>query len=437
MKVSLYIAMMFWLLVGHMAQACDDSLGTIFSQVTVVKGQGDNSVPMDVHVSLRGTIVEIAQDIPKTDCHSIIDGSGKYLMPGMVEMHGHLPFTAWSMADTDETYFLYLAAGVTTVRGMLGDSAQFTHRDEINEGERIGPQLFLAAPSLNGRSVSSPEQARRLVRKHKRGGWDLLKIHPGLTAAEYDAMADEARKLAIPFGGHVPASVTVEHAMQQGQVSLDHMDGFIRWFGALERDITDDELARAVAAANKYKTWIVPTQVLFNLLYSGGDVDALMARPENAYIKASTLKNWARRLAGYNKSARPFVEKNRQKLLHAFATGGANIVMGSDAPQMFSVPGFSIWREIELMRDAGLSADQILTIGTTNAGRYFGKTDGDGCFGAVKVGCRADLILVDSDPRTDIMNVTKQAGVMAGGRWFNKAMIDARLKTIAERHAGD
>lgn len=360
-----------------------------------------------------------------------IDGTGKFLIPGLAEMHGHLPYSSWDEARTEETLFLYLAGGVTTVRGMLGDPVQFELREKINAGEIAGPTLYLAAPSLNGNSVGSVEEAIAKTTRNAEEGWDLQKLHGGLSLAEFDAIAETANAKGYPFAGHVSAEVGIERALEAGQISIEHMDGYLEWLDGGSHELTPDELQRAVDLTKGTGAWIVPTQALFNMFYAGGDVEAYTARPENRYMSKSMVNTWASQLAEVNKGVRPLVAKNRQSLLKAFADGGINIAMGSDAPQVFSVPGFSIWREVEIMRDAGLTAAQILDIGTAAAGRYFKDKDN---FGTITAGARADLILLDADPRADIMNITKQAGVMAAGRWYSREMIDARLEEIAARH---
>jgi imidazolonepropionase-like amidohydrolase len=402
--------------------------------------EGGMAENVAVHIS-GDRIVSVKSDaaaLPATDDLTVIDGTGKFLIPGMTEMHGHLPPASWSKERAEDTLFLYVAGGVTTVRGMLGDAAQFAMRDRIKAGDIVGPMLYLAAPSLNGNSVSSVEEAVTKTKRYASEGWDLQKIHPGLSRDEYDAMAETANALGYPFGGHVPADVGIERALEAGQISIDHMDGYIEWLDGESHELTAGELARAVTVTRPSGTWIVPTQALFNTFYSGygagdalsdAEIGALLSREENAYVPASTRAQWENTARGARPNA--LVIKNRQMLLKAFADAGLNLAMGSDAPQTFSVPGFSIWREIEVMVDAGLTPAQILEIGTRAPGRYFADKDR---FGVIEAGARADLILLDADPRLDAANLAKQAGVMAAGRWYDRADIDKRLAEIAARN---
>jgi len=361
-----------------------------------------------------------------------IDGTGKFLIPGLAEMHGHLPSADVTSRDTKQTLFLYLAGGVTTVRGMLGAPVQFKMREAIKAGALDGPMLYLAAPSLNGNTVSSVEDGINKVKRYFADGYDLLKIHPGLSRAEYSAIADTANALAMPFGGHVPAEAGIELALSKGQISIDHLDGFIELVDAVDHPITSSELKRIVDVYNSGKpSWIVPTQALFAILIAGGDKDALAKRPENAYMSAATRRNWARRVKASNSNQNTHVPLNRQKALRALAMAGAKIAMGSDAPQLYSVPGFSLKREVETLQEAGFSADEILKIATKNAGDYFADKDR---FGQITAGMRADLLLLDADPRLNALNLFKQNGVMAAGHWYSKKAITLRLAEIAKQN---
>lgn len=405
---------------------------TVFNNVTALTMEDDKIIQSATVMVSGDRIIYVGESSEAPTVHDvveIIDGKGKFLIPGLSEMHGHLPFTSWSKEEQERILFLYLAGGVTTVRGMLGDKIQFQLRDMIKSGDIAGPTLYLAAPSLNGNTVASPAHGRELIRQYAAEGWDLQKIHPGLTRAEYDAIADEANKLNYPFGGHVPASVGLTRAMDVGQISMDHMDGYLEMFDGGQKEMTEEDFATLVQMTQRSGTWVVPTQELFNLLIGGGDIDALTARPENRYITPEQLRRYQGRAQQSNNNANQLAVENRQRLLKALADAGVNIALGSDAPQLFSVPGFSIWREIEVMKKAGLTDKQILNIGTQAPGRYFANKDN---FGTISEGSRADLVLLNNNPYDGIEAVFDQAGVMAAGRWFDRADIDERLDQIAE-----
>lgn len=406
-----------------------------------------NVIPMDADRVLRSQTVIVQgdriKDMGPTSRISVpsgatrIDGSGKYLMPGLAEMHGHMPG-----GDLEETVmFLYVANGVTTVRGMLGQDFHLELRRKAQAGEIIAPTLYMAGPSFNGNSVNSPEQAAEMVRRQKEQGWDLLKIHPGLTVLEYDAMASTAAEVGIRFGGHVPADVGLRHAIEMGQETFDHLDGFIEYLDAFDRPIDQAKLDELVALVRGTGAWVVPTMVLWDIGIIGrGDARAMENYSEMRYWPADGVQAWSRRQAERARAASQDPERanlwanNRMRVLKALADGGAGVLMGTDSPQIFSVPGFSLHREMEAMAEAGMTPYQILVSGTRAVGEYFRRQDS---FGTVAIGRRADLILLNSNPLRDIGNVQDRAGVMVRGRWLSEDMIQSRLAEIEQRFATD
>ncbi len=367
-----------------------------------------------------------------------VEARGQWLLPGLAEMHGHVPPPSAPPALTDETLFLYVANGITTVRGMLGAPGQLALRERASRGEVIAPTLYLAGPSFNGNSVDSPEQAERMVRAQKAEGWDLLKVHPGLTRAEYDAMARTARAERIRFGGHVPADVGLLHAIEMGQETFDHLDGYIEHLKGDQGPLDSAALADVVQRTRGAGAWVVPTMALWEVLHGTADVATVTAYPELRYMPRATVAQWTtlhtQRMNSpqMDRAAGRRVIDNRMRLLKALSDGGVRILMGTDAPQQFSVPGFSLHRELRRMREAGMTPEQILVSGTRRVGEYFAASDR---FGAVAPGQRADLLLVTADPLADVGNLEKRAGVMVRGRWLPESDIQRRLAEIAAGHA--
>ncbi len=418
------------------APAAQDTQVVAFTDVTVV--------PMDSERALTGQTVivrgdRIAQVGPSARVRApagarVVDGRGKWLMPGLAEMHGHIPPPNAPPEYIESTLFLYAANGITTVRGMLGAPNQLELRRRAAAGELVSPTLYLAGPSFNGNSVSSPEQAVEMVRQQKREGWDLLKVHPGLTRAEYDAMARAARTEGMRFGGHVPEEVGLLHALEMGQETFDHVDGYVEHLNGMAGPIDAAALADVVRRTREAGAWVVPTMALWEVLYGTLPLDSLTAYPELRYAPPQQVQAWTnayrQRLASpqYDAEASRRLIAHRQRILGELHRGGARILMGTDAPQQFSVPGFSLHRELTRMADAGMSPYAILATGTKAVGEYFRTHDS---FGTVTPGQRADLLLLDADPLADIRNVDRIAGVMVRGRWLAKSEIDARLERIA------
>jgi imidazolonepropionase-like amidohydrolase len=418
---------------------------TAFVNVNVVPMTGERVDRAQTVVVRNGRIVAIGSSssvaVPPDAVR--IAGDGKYLMPGLAEMHGHTVGNSASIQAEEDVMFLYAANGVTTVRGMLGAPRQLELRKKTNSGKIFAPTLYLAGPSFNGNSIDSPETAERLVRQEKAEGWDLLKVHPGLTREEFDAMALTAMELGIRFGGHVPEDVGWRHALEMGQETFEHLDGYIEYLDAFDKPIAPDKLDEVVTLTREAGAAVVPTLVLWDIGVIGmGNTEQLRQLPELEYWPRANVpgiggvEQWTRSheqaVARREQDARAAEQhsRNRKQLLKALHDGGVTVLMGTDSPQIFSVPGFSIHREMQAMADAGLTPYQILQSGTSNVGKYFQRYD---AFGTVTVGQRADLLLLNANPLEGIGNVSKRAGVMIRGAWMTEQEIQARLSQIAAR----
>ena len=408
----------------------------VFRNVNVVSMTSPKVMEKQNVIVRDGVIESVSTRLAKMPAGTkVVDGTGKFLMPGLAEMHGHVPPLNAPNGATDDTLFLYVANGITTVRGMLGHPGQLELREKSKRGEIVAPNLYLAGPSFNGQSVNSPQEAIDKVRAQKQEGWDLLKVHPGLTRDEYDAMAKTAREERIRFGGHVPAEVGLEHAIEMGQETFDHIDGYAELLEADKGPVDEKKLAAIVKKSKDANVWIVPTSALWEVLFNTIPLETLQGYAELKYVSQASVDQWSKayndRLAQAPREAAKNVIAARTRILRALHEGGVKVLMGTDAPQQFSVPGFSLHRELLRMREAGMSPYEILKSGTVNVGQYFSKQDS---FGAIERGRRADLVLVDANPLVDITNVAKISGVMVRGRWLSRADLDAGLAKIEAKH---
>lgn len=416
---------------------------TAFTNVSVIPMTSNRTIENQT-VVIRGdeiSLIAPSENVEFDSDATIIDGTGKFLIPGLAEMHGHVPPTDppsnapryMNMEYVENTLFLYTAAGITTVRGMLGWANQLELKDKVSSQEIIGPSLYLAGPSFNGNSIGSVEEAANKARQQKEEGWDLLKIHPGLTLEEYDAMAQTANEIGITFGGHIPSDVGIIHAIEMGQETIDHMDGYVAHLNNYTGKELDQKIHELIALTKENNVWVVPTQALWETILGAADYDALREYDELKYIPKNLVSGynaWTRRLlnnSNFNLDNAREHAALRQRLLSEMNKSGVKILMGTDAPQLYSVPGFSIHRELKVMSDAGMSPYEILVTGTKNVGEYFSHKDD---FGTIEVGKRADLILVDNNPLEDISNLKNHSGVMVAGRWLSKSFIDEKLADI-------
>jgi imidazolonepropionase-like amidohydrolase len=405
---------------------------TVFRNVNVVSMTSPKVLAKQTVVVTDGRITQVAKSAKVPKDATVVDGTGKYLMPGLAEMHGHVPPMNAPNNQTADVLFLYVANGITTVRGMLGHPGQLALREQANTSKIVAPTLYLAGPSFNGNSVNSVQEAIDKVRAQKKEGWDLLKVHPGLSRDEYDAMARTAAEEKIRFGGHVPADVGLLHAIEMGQETFDHIDGYVEQLGADRGPVDGKALAELVKRSKDAGVWIVPTSALWEVLYNAIPLETLTAYPELKYAPKGAVDAWVKAYNG--RQVPPEVSRNvirnRVTILRALHQGGVKILMGTDAPQQFSVPGFSLHRELLRMRDAGMSSYEILKSGTVNVGEYFKASDS---FGTIEPGQRADVVLLEANPLEDIANVSKIAGVMVRGTWLSRADLDAGLKKIEGR----
>jgi imidazolonepropionase-like amidohydrolase len=391
------------------------------------------------------TAIGAVETTPLPDDAMIIDGTDRYLIPGLAEMHAHVPGVA--SQELDRVLALFLANGVTVIRGMLGQPSHLELRQLLADGEVTGPRLFTSGPPLNGNSVTGPEQAAAMVHEQHRDGYDFLKIHPGLSLAEFDAIADAAHGLRMPFAGHVPEDVSVRHALDSEIATIDHLDGYMEsllianvdptggfggFFGVFLAGSADETKIPGIAAATAAAgTWNVPTESLFEHLVSAEDPQSMAERPEMKYMSAGTIERWKQAKtelmqdALYDADTVARAIELRRKLILALQRAGAGLLLGSDAPQVFNVPGFSIHRELKILVEAGLSPYEALQTGTVYPASFF---DQESRFGTVQSGLEADLVLLDGNPLQNIDNSRRVHGVMIRGKWLSRQALDRLLE---------
>jgi imidazolonepropionase-like amidohydrolase len=422
-----------------------------FTNVTVIPMDRERTLADHNVIVENGRITAVGPAASTTVPASAtrIDGRGKFLLPGLAEMHAHIP-GGQNIAFAEDVLFLYLAAGATTIRGMQGNPTQPELKRRVNAGELIGPRMWLAAPPLQG--AITPAEAEQRVRQAKQQGFDLLKVHEGLSKETYDAIVRTAREVGLPWGGHVSQFVGVPGALAAKQSTIDHLDDYIDAMnppnspalaanGAerarlLPLHADEAKIPELVRATREAGVAVVPTQILWEVLRGARDPATMMNRPENAYMPRQTVQNWFNQVSTtYNNADRQASAREvelRNKLLKAMSDGGVTILMGTDAPQLFSVPGFSLHRELPVMIKAGMTPFQVLRSGTVNVAKFLGLESESG---TVERGKRADLLLLDASPLADIGAVEKSAGVMVDGRWLSGTEIQRRLKEIAAKNA--
>lgn len=422
-----------------------------------------NVIPMDEEEIRVGRVVIVKNgvivDIGKEDNTSyskdalVIDAKGKYLIPGLAEMHAHVP-QGDNLEPMKEVLMLFILNGVTNIRGMLGHPKHLELRKKIQQGEIIGPRFITSGPSFNGNSVKSPEAGVAMVKEQKSAGYDFLKLHPGLTKENFEAIAATAKEVNIPFAGHVSFAVGVWRAIEAGYATIDHLDGFVEslvqgienmkeqetgLFGLYIADKADESgIQKLMDALEKRRIWVVPTQALAERwFHPGKEPAALRKEPEMKYMSSNTLNSWIN--AKKNLMSNPNYKSAtvtrlidlRKKLILECNLNGVGLLLGSDAPQVFNVPGFSVHHELIYLVDAGLSPYQALKTGTINVAKYLKMENA----GVIKKGAVSDLILLGGNPLKDINQTKNIEGVMAGNLWLSKEYITAELKKLEKNNS--
>ena len=461
-KVCLSLLLALLLLGTSIAQNTNQSAGA--NRAQVIAFVNVNVVPMDRERIIEGQTVIVRDGrialigpASKTQVPAgalSIDGRGKYLMPGLADMHVHLYPGAGKPDDlSGQQLQLFLANGVTTIRNMIGRPEHLALRDKVAKGELLGPTIYTAGPPLLGNTVPTPEAGERAVEEQKRAGYDLLKVHEGLSPETYAAIVATARRLGIPFAGHVTATVGLKRALAAKQTSIEHLDGYLQAMvadsspvpppasqlvlGPVLEHMDESKIPLLAKATREAGVWNDPTLTLFKIIVSDDKPEELLKWPELQYVPAKMRDGFAKQKQSTADITAPAAERRRylelrDKMLMALHRAGAKLLVGPDSPQFFLVPGFATHRELQSFVDAGLTPYEAIEAATRNPAEYLAeimKMARD--FGTVEVGLRADLLLLDANPLQLVANLQKRAGVMVRGRWLPESELRKMLEAIA------
>ncbi len=429
----------------------------IFTSVNLID-MTDERVLRDHYIHVRnGQIIAIspeARGLPTDRNATIIDGNGAYVIPGLAEMHSHIPTTnSDDFSYLQDVMWLYLANGVLNVRGMIGHPSHLVLKEKIEKGEIVGPRIFAAGPSLNGDSVEDAVAGNRMVKEQAKAGYDHLKLHPGLDMPKFMAISTTAKAEGIKFGGHVSLDVGLEQSLLNGYRSIEHMDGYIEALIAekerldpqiagpfsmlLVKEVDYSKLPAMIDLTLEHEAWIAPTLTLFERFFGYIPADEFRLAPEMKYMPGLQVQQWVNQkkmleAQGILKEENvlPYLEF-RKELLMKLHQSGVPIIMSSDSPQVFNVPGFSIHHEIAAMQDAGMSAYEILKSGSVNVAKYFER---EGEFGQLIPGSSADFVLLRSNPLENLEALKEIQSIMLRGEWIQKKKLDEELSRIEAKN---
>jgi imidazolonepropionase-like amidohydrolase/phosphohistidine phosphatase SixA len=396
--------------------------------------------------------------------YQIIEAGGQTLMPGLVDMHVHLPSETGKPGDAAQRALaVMLGHGVTTARGMAGSPNNLLVRSAIERGEVAGPRFYAAAPGISVANTKSVDEARAAVAAAKAAGYDLIKSHHLTDVAIWQAVQDEARRLGIATAGHVTNEITVARAAAAGQ-QIEHLDGSmieLMRAGSAEKGMQFGQLPpppvlRAAARAAprevealatslaRAKSYQVPTLALFEKLAAVEVPTAQrMAAPEMRFIPDTTLGQWAKQHAqfvgdGLTAADGALLRDVRRRLVAAFHKAGVPIMAGSDTAQLFHIWGPGLIEEIKALAAAGLTPMAALRTATVVPRDYFRSLPNGGSasgwkadFGTVEPGARADLILLGQDPSKNVSALRTLKTVIARGVVHDRAALDSMLAKAA------
>ncbi|HEY4903622.1 MAG TPA: amidohydrolase family protein [Candidatus Sulfotelmatobacter sp.] len=483
-RESLSLLLCLWLLsllVGFAPVVAAQSPDLAITHVTIIDpaaGKPQRDMTIVIH---GGDIASVGRTkvlkLPAST--KVIDGSGKFAIPGLWDMHTHF-------RDTDRDLKMDIANGVLGIRNMGGVATEvFPLRDAIASGQRLGPKIVACGPIVDGPdswsnpqftvSVKNADEARATVRSLKQQGADFIKVYDGLSREEYYAIAEETKKLGFPFAGHLPSPIRVREASNAGQRTLEHgvalaggsttEEEYIKQrldqsafqeamrtknFSLIPAKIARDNTAMLdhfsqERADETYKllakndTFLTPTLVTERSLTFVDDLNA-KPDPRMEYVSADELNWWKPENGMLTKYRTPeYIAMRKREYaktleeVHRAQTLGVRLLAGTDITIPFTYPGFSLHDELGLFVEAGLTPMQALETATTNPARLLGLSK---TWGRIESGCTANLVLLNADPLANISNTKRIDSVVVNGKLLQRAQLDHMLDEAKVSKAG-
>ena len=444
------------------------------THVTVIDATGAPPQP-DMTVLINGHLLGAvggfsSVSIPRNA--QIIDARGKFLIPGLVDSHVHLTGAGEPNGSREFFLPLLLANGITTVRDMGGYLESLVPlRRDIQDGKRLGPEIFFAGPYLDGSPpsfqpslvVSNGVEAAEDVHTLVQQGVDFIKVQSILSRDAYFAIAQAARREHITFVGHVPDRVTAVEASDAGQKSIEHLTGVLRacssdeprlmreqfqagpknptaetsharemeWERELLEMYSEKRAAALIAEFVRIGTWQVPTLILLrNDAYPGKETDS-PTDPLLRFVPRTITEKWKQVRVTQDKLFTAGDFKLREKLLsqsmHVLSemqSSSVPILAGTDSAAPYVIPGFALHEELALLVTAGLSPMQALQAATRNPADFLGRLKNQG---TIELGKTADLLLLDASPLDDVRNTQKIRAVILRGQLLDRQVLDGLL----------
>jgi imidazolonepropionase-like amidohydrolase len=440
------------------------------TDVTVIDTTGTPSKAGQT-VAVEGNRISQVGDAKKVHAPKgaqVVNGRGLYVIPGLWDMHVHV-------RETDRTFPLFIANGVLGVRDMGGRLDDLKRwRAQVVSGELLGPHMVISGPRVDGLNPAHPDQAvvvhnpaegRSIVDSLKESGVDFISVSGNLTPEEYNAIAEESKKVGLPFAGNIPQGVWASDASTAGQNSIERLLGSMeessknfdrivhlndsppvnpaeqaaRALALLKLDVDglDPERLKNLAVLFvKNGTWQVPTLIAKKTMSFMND-DAALNDPCLAYIGGQNREEWSDLRSRSMKDNPPeYWELQRSAyqealaITRAYHRDGVSILGGTDAGGApFVIPGFDLHSELAALVGAGFTPMEALQSVTLDAARFLGRSDD---FGTIANGKSADFVLLDANPLDDIHNTRKIRAVVFQGKYLDRAALDSLLANAKE-----
>ena len=428
--------------------------------VTVINTDTGEEATAQTVVISNGRISDVAKskNVAVPASGRIVDGKGKYLIPGLWDMHVH-------RTEYESTYPMYLVNGATGVREMAGPFDANKFRSDLGAKKLDAPHFFFASPIVDGTPprvpdqivVKNAEEARKVVEEQKRAGADFIKVMDRLSRDAYFAIIEEAKRQAIPVVGHVPFAISAWEASTSGQKSIEHVHAVPLACSTREAELrarlvatkenswklwnpiykeayesySDEKCQRLFAKFRKNGTWSVPTLVVYRSTAMSSDPQ--FRNDDRLRYFGGEMRSWLSRNAVMERTnfdpSDFAIERellNRRKwLVGVLFRAGVPMLVGTDTPNPFCFPGFGVHDELVLMVESGVTPLGALQAATRNPALFLGIADK---YGSVTPGKIADLVLLDADPLKDIHNTTRISEVFLSGKEFDRAALDRLLR---------
>lgn len=416
------------------SRAQGDQVDLIIENVRIVPMTDERILP-DHAVAIRdGMIVAVApsQDLSHLSAARRVDGAGRYLMPGLADMHVH------TEDDVEGALRLFLVNGVTTVRNMNDRGVDHRAvRQAILDGEVIGPRYLVSTPAVTAENAPDALAATALIEGYALGGYDVVKMRGDLSLPAYEAVIATAARHGLAVGGHPQHGMPLSASLRMQ--SWEHAEEFL---AVLTPAVLDDpdraqRAAEEIAASATFVTLSMGIYEVIPRYVDESEFAHMRQAPLNVYLPAATREatfsdaNFYRR-RGWGPERVDAFRQNYARLelfVVRLQAAGARLLLGSDAAGALP-QGFAVHHELQLMVQAGMTPFQALRAATVNPSAYLGEAGG-----VVTPGARADLVLVDGNPLADITAAARIRGVTVQGQWVSNHQLETWRREIRTEYA--